>query len=226
MIHCLWVIPFFWVFILSWLVSCLVIIWECYVPHSISAAMSIFCRAYRFEDCMPKVHPFQSYTPSSTNCTCVSHALFISWYLLVPILCHWWGTHYCPPSKSLFLSTSTHHLRIRLRNHLVPWNLHASMVGILIFESLFTSLNTDKKIPWMFNYDSFMHISLECTIVPWESSSSLVISLAVVNGIHQWPVIKRFLPCLTSQPFFTWLELYYLGLDEDLGFPIYLSRLR
>ena len=37
-------------------------------------------------------------------------------------------------------------------------------------------------------------------LIPWESSSSLVISLAFVNGSHHWPVIKWFLPCSTSTP--------------------------
>jgi hypothetical protein len=32
------------------------------------------------------------------------------------ILCRWWGIHQGPPLTSLFLSTSTHHSRIRLRN--------------------------------------------------------------------------------------------------------------
>ena len=59
--------------------------------------------------------------------------------------------------------------------------------------------------------------SLECTSVPWESLSSLVISLVFVNGIHQWPVMKWFLPCLTSVPLFTWLELYLWDWDEDPG---------
>jgi hypothetical protein len=38
---------------------------------------------------------------------------------------------------------STHYPRIRLRNQLVPWSLHASMAGFLIFDSWFTSLTSD-----------------------------------------------------------------------------------
>jgi hypothetical protein len=52
-----------------------------------------------------------------------------------------------PPSTSLFLSTSTHHPGIRLRNQLVPWNLHASMAGLLAFDSGLTSLASDRMIP-------------------------------------------------------------------------------
>jgi hypothetical protein len=36
---------------------------------------------------------------------------------------------------------------IRLRNQLVPWNLHAPMVGLLTFDSRFTSLASDRMIP-------------------------------------------------------------------------------
>ena len=40
--------------------------------------------------------------------------------------------------------------------------------------------------------------SVDCTRVPWESFTSMVISLALVNGSHHWSVIKWFLPCSTS----------------------------
>ena len=40
-----------------------------------------------------------------------------------------------------------------------------------------------------------MHL-VDCTRVPWESLTLMVISLALVNGSHHWPVIKLFLPCL------------------------------
>jgi hypothetical protein len=48
--------------------------------------------------------------------------------------------HHGPPSTSIFLSTSTDYPGIRLRNQLVPWDLHASMVGLLNFDSRFTPL--------------------------------------------------------------------------------------
>ena len=53
---------------------------------------------------------------------------------------------------------------------------------------------------------------MDCTLTSWKSLSSLVIFLTLVNGIHQWPVIKWFLPCLTSWNLFAWLESYHLGL--------------
>ena len=50
--------------------------------------VNFFCRAYQFEDSLPRVYHSQSYTPSSTNCTCVIHALLISRYLLIHVSCH------------------------------------------------------------------------------------------------------------------------------------------
>jgi hypothetical protein len=85
---------------------------------------------------------------------------------------------------SLFLWTSTHYSGIKLRNHLVPWNLHASMVGILAFNSGFTSLAPDWKIPSSVQLQLIDSHSLDCTRVPWESLTSMVIYLALVNSIH------------------------------------------
>jgi hypothetical protein len=59
---------------------------------------------------------------------------------------------------SLFLSNSTHYLVVRLRNQLVPWDLHASMAGLLVFDSGFTSLTPDRMIPWIFHFSSFIHV--------------------------------------------------------------------
>jgi hypothetical protein len=63
-----------------------------------------------------------------------------------------------PSSTSLFLSTSTHYPGARLRNQLVPWDLHASMAGLLTSDSGFTSLTSDRMIPWMFDFISSIHI--------------------------------------------------------------------
>jgi hypothetical protein len=48
---------------------------------------------------------------------------------------------------SLFPSTPTHYPGMRLRNHLVPWNLHALMAGLFAFDRGFTSLIPDREIP-------------------------------------------------------------------------------
>jgi hypothetical protein len=48
---------------------------------------------------------------------------------------------------SLVPSTPTHYPKMRLRNNLVPWNLHALMVGLFSFNRGFTSLIPDREIP-------------------------------------------------------------------------------
>jgi hypothetical protein len=59
---------------------------------------------------------------------------------------------------SLFLLTLEHYSRARLRNQLVPWDLHASMEGVLMSESGFTSLTSDRMILQMFDFNSSIHI--------------------------------------------------------------------
>jgi hypothetical protein len=84
-------------------------------------------------------------------------------------------------------STSDHYLETRLRNSLVPWNLHASMVGFLTFNNGFTSLTPDRKILSDVQPQLIHSHSKDCTSVPWESLTLMVISLALVNGfINDW----------------------------------------
>jgi hypothetical protein len=83
---------------------------------------------------------------------------------------------------SFVLSNSTHYLESRLRNYLVPWNLHALMESFLAFNSGFTSLTPDRKIPSDVRHQLIYSHSMDCTMVPWESLTSMVISLALVNG--------------------------------------------
>ena len=83
----------------------------------------------------------------------------------VPISCRWCGNHYGPPSTSLFPSTPNHYPGIGLRDQpLVPWYLHASMAGFLVFDSRFTSLTSDQAISRMLDINSFIHILLRCII--------------------------------------------------------------
>ena len=56
------------------------------------------------------------------------------------------------------MSTPTHHPGIRIGNQLVLWDLHASMAGLLTFDSGFTSLTPDRMIPWVFDLSSSIHI--------------------------------------------------------------------
>jgi hypothetical protein len=83
---------------------------------------------------------------------------------------------------SLVPSTSAHYPESRLRNYSIPWNLHASMESFLAFDSEFTSLNPDRKIPSVIQHQLIYSQSMDCTIVPWGSLTSMVISLALVNG--------------------------------------------
>jgi hypothetical protein len=55
-------------------------------------------------------------------------------------------------------STPNHYPETKLRNHLVPWNLHASMAGFLAFDSGFSSLTPDREIPSNVRPHSFIHI--------------------------------------------------------------------
>ena len=179
-------------------------LWMLY-PSLSQCFQVIFCCAFSskivcLESSFP--HPI-SYTMS------MSVLLFLIYHhYLSPISCHLWGTHHFPPLTSLFMSTTAYHPGLKLRTYPIPWNSHASMMGILIFDSGFYTIDPCWEIPWLFDFNSFIHILLECTTIPWESSSLLVISLTLAKSIHQWLVIKWFLPCSTPTLFFTWLELY------------------
>ena len=89
---------------------------------------------------------------------CQSMFIWYTNYIYVSVSCRLWGIHQGPPVMSLFLSTSTHYLGTRFRNQLVLWDLHASMEGLLMFDSGFTSLTSDWMIPWMFESNSSIHI--------------------------------------------------------------------
>ena len=101
---------------------------------------------------------------------------------LLLISCHWWGIHQGPPVTSFVPLTSAHYPESRLRNYLVPWSLHASMAGFLAFDSGFTSLTPDRKILSDVWLQLIYSHSMGFTIVPWESLTSMVISLALVNS--------------------------------------------
>jgi hypothetical protein len=85
---------------------------------------------------------------------------------------------------SLFLSTSTHYPEIILRNQFLPWNLHASMAGFLSFDSEFSLSTPDREISSSVQHHLIDSHSLDCTSVPWESLTLMVISPILVNGIH------------------------------------------
>jgi hypothetical protein len=76
---------------------------------------------------------------------------------------------------NLVPSTPTHYLETRLRNDLVPWNLHASMVGFLAFDNGFSLLTPDWEVPLNAQPHLIYSHSLDCTSVPWESLTLMVI---------------------------------------------------
>ena len=63
---------------------------------------------------------------------------------------------------------------------------------------------------WIQNIYSHLE---EFTYIPWRSLTLMMIFHALVNSLHQWLVIKWFLPCLMSKHIFTWLGSYQLGLE-------------
>jgi hypothetical protein len=79
-------------------------------------------------------------------------------------------------------STPSHYPETRLKNYLVPWNLHASMAGFLAFNSGFSSLTPDREISLNVRPQLIYSHSVDCTSVPCESLTLMVISLALVNG--------------------------------------------
>ena len=144
-------------------------------------------------------------------CICSQNYLSVSYLWVSPIVTPysnyknlfrvsfcWCGIHHGPPSTRLFLSTSTHLSGISLRNKVVPWYLYTSMKDFFAFANRFTSLIFYWKIWLSVRHQIIYSHSGDFTRVPWESLTLMVISLALVNGSHNWPVIKWFLPCLTS----------------------------
>ena len=86
------------------------------------------------------------------------------------------------------------------------------MAGFLAFNGKFSSMTSDWNILSSVQIQNiYLHLG-ECTDITWGLLTLMVISLALVNSIHQWLVIKSFLPCSTSKNLFTWLESYRLGL--------------
>ena len=97
---------------------------------------------------------------------------------------------------------------------LVPWGLHMSMEIFLTLGDIFSSLAFDRHIlcgVWL----QLIHSNhMDCTTVPWEPLTSLVVSLMSVNELNNWPVIRWCLSCSTSTPLFTWLDSYIGRLSE------------
>ena len=124
--------------------------------------LHIFCPCQVLLSCLNvqgKYPPRESAIPNILpQNQCQSMSFWSTNYISMSISCHWWGIHQGPPSTSLLPLTPTHYPRIRLRNQLVLWDLHASMEGLLTFDSGFTSLTPDQMIPRVFDFNSSIHI--------------------------------------------------------------------
>jgi len=91
----------------------------------------------------------------------------------------WPSFHEFVPVKFNTLSRSYNYKQI---SALEP--LHTSMVCFLTFDSRFTPLSPDQTISRNVQHHLIdLHLS-DCTRVPWESLTLLVISLTLVIGIH------------------------------------------
>ena len=71
-----------------------------------------------------------------------------------------------------------------------------------------TSMTFDRKILRGVRCQVLYSHHVNCTAVPWGSLSLSVIPLALVNGLHHWPVIKRCLSMFDFSAILTWIDLY------------------
>ena len=91
-----------------------------------------------------------------------------------------------------FLSTSAHYPRSRSRNNPFSTLKLACLNGkFLTSGDRFISMAFDRNILSGVRYQVPFSHHANCTVVPWRSSSLLVIPLAPVNSLHHWLVIRR-----------------------------------
>ena len=108
-----------------------------------------------------------------------------------------------------FLSTSAHYPRSRLRDNPFSTLKLACLNGkFLTSGDRYTSMTFDQKILRGVRRQVLYSRHVNCTAVPWGSLSLLVIPLALVNGLHHWPVIKRCLSMFDFSVILTWIDLY------------------
>ena len=89
----------------------------------------------------------------------------------------------------------------------VPWGLHTSMEIFLTLCDMFSSFSFNWHVLCGVWIQLIHSHHTDCTVVPWESLTSLVVSLASINGLHHCLEIRWCLPCLTSA-LFSWLVSY------------------
>jgi len=91
---------------------------------------------------------------------------------------------------------------------LVHWGLHTSKESFLNLNNRSSSLNFDQKILYGVWLQLIHSHHMDCTIVPWETLTSSMVSLASLKNLHHWSVIRWCLPCSTPAHSFTWLDSY------------------
>ena len=123
--------------------------------------------------------------------------------------------------RDRFLSTSAHYPRSWSRNTTLSTLKLACLNGkFLTPGDRYTSMTFDRKIFRGVRRQVLYSHHVNCTAVPWGSLSLSVIPLALVNGLHHWPVIKRCLSMFDFRTFLTWIGLYFEWRSdeiEDLG---------
>ena len=90
-----------------------------------------------------------------------------------------------------FLSTSTHFPGSWPRLLCSTLELACPNGKFFTLNDKFTSFPFNWVISWVFDFSSCIHISWIVLIVPWGPLSLLVVSLALVNILHHWLVIKQ-----------------------------------
>ena len=120
-----------------------------------------------------------------------------------------------------FLSTSAHYPRSRSMDTPFSTLKLACLNGkFLTSGDKYTSMTFDRKILHGVRRQVLYSHHVNYTVVPWGSLSLLVIPLALVNGLHYWPVIKRCLSMFDFSAILTWIDLYLEWRSnefEDLG---------
>ena len=111
---------------------------------------------------------------------------------LRPLVSHQWcGIHYVSPS-TWSLSINFNSLSGKLTERLPSSTLDLACPNGNFFtlDDKFTSFAFNRVISQVFDFSSSIHILWIVLIVPWWPLSLLVISLALVNSLHHWLVIK------------------------------------
>ena len=101
-----------------------------------------------------------------------------------------------------FFSTSSHYPRSWPRNNpFITLKLACLNGKFLTSGDMFTSMAFDRKIlHGVWRQVPFSH-HVNCTVVPWGSSSLSVTPLVLVNNLHHWLVIRWCLSMFNSKTF-------------------------